>query len=161
MTEETRRRIEWIEKAGQENLRFRLQNAETLAREAQQTLVVLLAGMGAALAYSIKVLESGALTPAGGGAVVVTLWLMGVAALLVWQCIVTRPLPVPANEPDNLWQEGWTEEMDRMAELTGLQQRIDQARARNAAVANWLDRARLLAIATPLVFALIFVGAAR
>lgn len=47
--EEKMHRIEWIEASGRENLRFRLQNAETLAREAQQTLTVLLAG--AALGY--------------------------------------------------------------------------------------------------------------
>lgn len=59
MDREKMRRIEWIEEAGRENLRFRLQNAETLAREAHQTLLVLLAGMGGALAYVVKTLDAG------------------------------------------------------------------------------------------------------
>jgi len=55
-------RLDWIEKAALENLRFRLQNVETLAREVNILLTVSLGGMGAALAYTVKALESGPLT---------------------------------------------------------------------------------------------------
>jgi hypothetical protein len=161
MDTEKLRRIEWIDEAGRENLRFRLQNAETLAREAHQTLMVLLAGMGAALAYVVRVLEYGPVTAVGAGVAAVTVWLTLSAAVLVVECILSRDLPVPANEPDNLWQEGWTLEMDRMGELKGLQARIDATRVRNHAVAAWLDRARLMAVASPVVFlltALAWVG---
>lgn len=158
MDQEKLRRIEWIEQAGQENLRFRLQNAETLAREAQQTLALLLAGMGAALAYVVKLLEAGALTAVGVGVAALTAWLMLSAGVLVVKCILSRDLPVPANEPDNLWQEGWTMEMDRMGELKGLQARIDATRIRNQAVAAWLDRVRLMAVASPAVFLLTAVA---
>lgn len=154
MDQEKMRRIEWIEEAGRENLRFRLQNAETLAREAHQTLLVLLAGMGGALAYVVKALDAGPLTPVGDGVVGVTFWLMLTAAALVMKCILSRDLPVPTNEPDNLWQDGWTVEMDRMGELKGLQARIDATRTRNQAVATWLDRVRLMAVASPAVFLL-------
>lgn len=152
MDQETMRRIEWIEEAGRENLRFRLQNAETLAREAHQTLLVLLAGMGGALAYVVQALNAGAVTAVAVGVAGVTLWLMLSAAVLVVECILSRDLPVPTNEPDNLWQDGWTVEMDRMGELNGLQMRIDATRTRNQEVAMWLDRVRLMAVASPVVF---------
>lgn len=155
MNDEQRRRIDWIERAGQENLRARLQNAETLAREAQQTLTLLLAAMGAALAYAVKILEAGAVTAIGAGVVALTAWLMLTSLMLVVQCILSRDLPMPANEPDNLWQEGWTEEMDRMGELKGLQLRIDATKSRNTAVAYWLDRVRLAAVASPVIFGLV------
>ena len=45
--------IDWAEKSGLENLRFRLQNAETLAKEASSTLTILLAGMGGSIFSSI------------------------------------------------------------------------------------------------------------
>lgn len=154
MDHENLRRIEWIERAGQENLRFRLGNSETLAREAQQTLTLLLAGMGAALAYVVKMLEAAAMTAVGVGVAALTAWLMLAAGVLVVKCVLSRDLPVPANEPDNLWQEGWTIEMDRMGELKGLQARIDATRARNHAVAAWLDRVRLMAVVSPVVFML-------
>ncbi len=152
MNEEKRRRIDWVEKSGKENLHFRLQNAETLAREAQQTLTVLLAGTGAALAYVVKTLESGMPTAVGVGVAALAIWLMLASGVLVIKCIISRDLPVPANEPDNLWQEGWSEEMDRMGELKGIQIRIGQVRERNRAVAYWLDRVRLMSVGSPLIF---------
>lgn len=162
MAEDDLRRIEWIERAGQENLRFRLQNAENLARDAHQTLTLLLAAMGAALAYVVKMLEAGGLGRVGAGVVAITLWLMLTAGVLVVKCILSRDLQVPANEPDNLWQEGWTHEMERIGELKGLQARIHATRERNHAVAAWLDRVRLMAVASPVVFLLtVLAWAAR
>lgn len=158
MDDEKLCRIEWIEKAGQENLRFRLQNAETLAREAHQTLTMLLAGMGAALAYVVRALEVGPPGAVAVGVVGLTVWLTGVAALLVVKCILSRDLQVTGNEPDNLWQEGWTHEMERVGELKSLQARILLTRHRNHAVAAWLDRVRLGMVASPVVFLVSALG---
>jgi len=44
--------LDYVKKAGAENLEFSLQNAETLAKEANTTLAVLLAGMGGAMAVA-------------------------------------------------------------------------------------------------------------
>ncbi|MCB1895980.1 MAG: hypothetical protein H6945_20215 [Zoogloeaceae bacterium] len=49
--------LDWVEKTGQENLDFRLENAETLARESNTTLTILLAGIGGTLAYAAKGLD--------------------------------------------------------------------------------------------------------
>ena len=80
--------LDWAEKSGLENIRFRLQNAETLAKEAVTTLTVLFAGMGAALAYGIKGLAAphglDALTV---GAMGLAAWLMVLAGVLIAQCI--------------------------------------------------------------------------
>lgn len=46
--------LEWAEKNGLENLRFRLQNAETLAKESSSTLTLTLAAMGGTLSNSLK-----------------------------------------------------------------------------------------------------------
>ena len=154
MDENKLHRIEWIERGGQENLRFRLQNAETLAREAQQTLTVLLAGMGAALAYVVRGMESGAMTAIGAGVAALTFWLMLAAGTLVVKCVLSRDLQVPGNEPDNLWQEGWSHEKERIGELKSLQTRIVLTCTRNQAVSAWLDRVRLMAVASPAVFLL-------
>ena len=43
--------LEWIEKQAQESMRARFATADLIAKEAQTTLTVLLAGIGAAAAY--------------------------------------------------------------------------------------------------------------
>ena len=123
--------LDWVEKAALENLRFRLQNAETLAREANILLAVLLGGMGAALAYTVKALESGALTSLSGGVAVLAGWLMLSAMLLVLKCVMSRDLQVPGNHVGNLWQPGREFESLRKGELNGVQERIDLTIVRN------------------------------
>jgi len=147
--------LDWAEKAGMENLRFRLQNAETLAKEAGTTLTILLAGMGGALAYAIKGFEQPTPSTLAIGAAVLAAWLMAVGILLVVFCILTKPLQVPTNEPKNLYQKECRLEKLRELELENIQGRIEETTARNAAVAMWLDRVRLMALASPVVFAIV------
>lgn len=146
--------IEWVERAALENLRFRLQNAETLAKDASSLLMLLLGGMGAALAYSVRALESGAADPAHIGVFAVMGWLLLSCLVLVWQCILTMPLQAPTNEPDNLMQPGYEFEVIRRAELNNIQARINEAVQRNHHVAAWLDRVRIAVTISPMVFAL-------
>jgi len=94
--------LEWAENAGLENLRFRLQNAEALAKEAATTLTVLGAGMGGALAYAVKGFEKQPASALAIGAGVLAVWLMFVGGLLVFFCMLTTSLPAPTNEPMNL-----------------------------------------------------------
>lgn len=155
--------LDWVEKAGMENIRFRLQITETLAKEAQTTLTVLLAGMGASLAYAIKGLESAeGMSAATSGAACLSVWLMIGAAVLIVQCIMTAPLYPPANEPKNLYQKNYALDKLREFELLNMQASIDAIVARNHRVAAWLDRVRIWATASPLVFTLwVLVWAAR
>ena len=146
--------LDYAEKAGLENLRFRLANAETLAKEANTVLTILLAGMGGATALAAKGFEQqqglpGAVTV---GAVFIAVWLMLVAALLVLFCMVSTDLPVPTNEPLNLYQTDFQLDQIRAVELRNLDERIKQATARNHRVSAWLDRVRLMAVASPIVF---------
>jgi hypothetical protein len=144
--------LDWAEKAGLENLQFRLQNAETLAKEAASTLVILLAGMGGAMAYAVKGFEQETPTALAIGAAALSVWLMIVGGLLVVFCMLTTSLPTPTNEPMNLYQKNFSLEAIREVELRNLQERIKQTAARNHRVAAWLDRTRLLALASPLIF---------
>lgn len=144
--------IEWAEKAALENLRFRLQNAETLAREASTTLTILLAGMGAATAYAIKGFEQTLPTSLTIGAAVLACWLMVVGALLIVFCILTTELPAPTNEPKNLFQKEYALDLLREVELRNIQSRIELLVQRNHRVAAWLDRTRILALLSPLIF---------
>mgnify|MGYP001599681261 CR=1 FL=1 len=149
--------LDYAEKAGTENLKFRLQNAETLAKEANSILTILLAGIGGAMALAAKGFEQAtplpsAITIAAAGLAV---WLMAVAAILVVFCMLSMDLPAPTNEPLNLFQPDFEIDKIRIVELRNLDQRIKQATARNHRVAAWLDRVRLLAISSPAVFLLI------
>lgn len=143
--------LDWAEKAGAENIKFRLQNSETLAKDAATMLTILLAGIGGALAYVMKGLEVRPISALTFGAGVFAAWLMFAAVVLMVQCIVTTALPAPTNEPKNLYQKDFDLEQLREVELRNLQERIAQAIARNHRVAAWLDRVRLLAIVSPAV----------
>lgn len=146
--------LDWAEKAGLENIRFRLQNAETLAKDTSSTLTMLLAGMAGALAYAVKGFEVQPITQLVFGAAVLSAWLMLIATLLMVKCILTTSLPAPTNEPKNLYQKEFALDLLREVELRNLQERIVQTTARNHRVAAWLDRVRLSAVASPLVFLL-------
>jgi hypothetical protein len=146
--------LDYAEKAGTENMKFRLQNAEALSKEANTVLTVLLAGTGGAMALAIKGFEQpGPIpTPMTIGAAGLAVWLMIVAALLIIYCMLSTDLPAPTNEPLNLYQPDFDLNSIRIVELKNLDERIKQVAKRNHRVAAWLDRVRLCAIASPLVF---------
>lgn len=146
--------LDWAEKAGLENLRFRLQNAEALAKEAASTLTLLLAGTGGALAYAVKGFEAMP-TPIAFGVAGLSAWLAIVGCVLVYFCMLTTDLPTPTNEPANLYQKQFDLAALREVELRNIQERIEQVTARNRRVAAWLDRSRLLALASPLIFTIV------
>jgi len=144
--------LTYAENAGMENLRFRLQNAEVLAKDATTTLTVILAGIGGSLAFTVQGLGNKELTPFVAGAAVLAVWLMIVGCLLVIKCILTSELQAPTNEPSHLFQPEYEAEVIRKVELRNIQKRIDLTKARNIDVAYWLDRCRLLALSSPLIF---------
>jgi hypothetical protein len=148
--------LDWTEKAAQENLKFHLQNADNLAKEANTTLTVLLAALGAALAYTLKVFDAGTATAATAGAAGLTLYLTALCGLLVFKCMKIAPIPAPTNEPRNLYQKDFALDALREVELNNTQERIDQAVARNDGTTAWLNKVRVLAVLSPFIFAVVF-----
>lgn len=146
--------LEWVEKAGIENLRSRLATGDALLAQANMLLSILLVGIGGALTYGVNLSSKAAASPLVGGMVVVIVWLVSVAGLLAFNCLFTRKTQLLYNEPRNLHQPqlGITFEQLRGFELENIQARIELTKARNAQVALWLDRCRGAAIATPIPF---------
>lgn len=142
--------LEWAEKQALENLRFHIQTAEQLAKDANSTLTLLLAGVGGLAAYLVKLLEgkADAVWIGAVGAFVVTLAVL--AAVLIFNCLKTAPIDPPTNEPRNIYQPSFSWEALREAELHNIQGRIDQVVKRNRRVATWLDYVRLLAVCSPI-----------
>jgi len=146
---------EWVEESALENLRFRLQNAETLAKEAATTLTIILAGIAGSLAYGMKIFAAVPATPDVVGSVTISMVLMIDGFMLVFFCMLTSDLQVPTNEPRNLFQKEFTLEQIREVEINNIQARISDAAARNHRVAAWLDRCRLIALSSPLISAIV------
>jgi hypothetical protein len=146
--------IEWVEKQALDNLRFRIQDAENIAKESNTTLTVLLAALGGGIAYCAKLLEADADQEVVAGVVVALAYVAGLCGVLVVKCMKIMAMPVPTNEPRNLLQKGFSLNAVREVELQNVQARIDEAVARNDVTSAWLNRVRLLAVFTPLVFAI-------
>ena len=138
--------LEWVEKAALENLRGHWQTADTLAKEAGTTLAILLAMLSGAFTYALNGANF-----AGAFALVAYLFLLCVA--LVTKCMMIGEFPAITNEPRNLNQKGYDLDAIRSVELRNIQERIDHAAQRNAVTARWLNRVRVGAICTPLVYA--------
>lgn len=144
--------LDWVEKAAIENLRFHLQSTENLTKEAQTTLTVLLAGLGASLAYALKDVGAGVFSDVTFGIIVLTIYLMINCALVVFKCMKIAPIPAPTNEPKNLYNVNYELAVLRKFELDNIQDRIDQAVRRNDATTAWLNRSRAMVVFSPVSF---------
>lgn len=153
--------LEWVEKQALENLRFRIQDAENLTKESNATLTLLLAGMGAGLAYGIKLLDTNAEPWLLLSVFIFAAYLLVLCALLVFKCLKISAIPAPTNEPKNLYQVEFTLASLREAELKNVQQRINEAVMRNDMVATWLNRVRLFAVGSPVIFSVVAFWAAH
>lgn len=142
----------WAEEVGYENLKERIASGNAIAAQAATTLTLVLAGMGGALAYAVRVFEPSPSAPVVASAAL-CVWLMAIAALLVLKCINVADAPMLHNQPGNLLLPGHTLAEVRAGELVGLQSRIWQQVDRNNARGAWLNACRNLAIGSPLVFA--------
>lgn len=145
-------RLEWLEKAGIENMKLHHVSADNLAKDSATTLTVLLAGMGGSLAYAAKELEVGTWTWMTFGCAALTAWFAGLGFYLVVKCLMATPLPQVYNEPQNLNVPALTFDELREGELENLQARIKDAGARNKELAKHLNRARKLAVISPAIF---------
>jgi hypothetical protein len=147
-------RLEWIEKAGIENMKAHHACADVLAKDAGTTLTLLLAGIGGALAYATKAIDVHSWNWLSVGATVFTLWLVALSWYLVNSCLMATPIPQIYNEPKNLNVPDMEFDYLRRAELSGLQLRIEEAGSRNGLLARRLNLTRRLAVASPLIFIL-------
>lgn len=145
--------LEWLEKAGIENMKLHHVCADNLAKDSGTTLTVLLAGMGGSLAYAAKGLESNTITWFSIGASALTIWFACLGFYLVIKCLMATALPQIYNEPANLNVPNVSFDKLRQAELLNLQARINLAVQRNGAIAYHLNWVRRLAVASPFVFA--------
>jgi len=148
--------IDWAEQAALENIRFHLRNADNLAKEAAATLTICLAGIGGAMAHAIKGLESAQLQPAAMASALLAVYLVVLAMLLIFKCMKIAPIPAPTNEPKNLYQPEYELQALREVELDNLQRRIEAVVERNDATTGWLNRVRVLAAFSPVVWVLGF-----
>lgn len=145
-------RLEWIEKAGIENMKLHHVSADNLAKDSATTLTVLLAGMGASLAYAAKAFDLGSWSWLTVGAAALTLWLAALGFYLVMKCLMATPIPQIYNEPVNLNISGLDFQEIREAELENLQVRINGAAQRNRELARHLNLVRRLAVTSPFIF---------
>jgi hypothetical protein len=127
---------------------------EWLAAQSATTLTLLLAGIGGALAFAAKAVTG----PPGlveAGAAAVCAYLVLLAAVLVWRCLMVGPVPAPRGDPEGwlYWPGADLMELRREG-LVNIQLDLDAARARNGATARALNGVRLAALGTPLVFVL-------
>lgn len=147
-------KLSWVESSAIENMRLHHHTADILAKEAQTTLTVLLAGMGGSVAYSARVFASDGADWLSYGAAAFTLYLLVLNWALVVFCLKIAPIPQIFNEPKNLWSNLYTLDELRVFELENLQDGIDAAAERNGKLAKRLNRIRLFAVFSPICFAL-------
>ena len=144
-------KIDYIERAALENIRSHIKNADDIAKEAQSTLVVLMAAAGAAIAYSLSAIDAGMVTAASFSAGVLAIYISILAIVLVIRCMMMGDLQAPTNEPKNLDAPELSLETLRIAELQSIQKRIDLNVERNNRVADQLNRVRGFAAAGPII----------
>ncbi|WP_199827874.1 hypothetical protein [Alcaligenes faecalis] len=146
--------FDWVENAAVENFKAKHHSADILAKEAALTLTVLLAAMGAGTAYAIKAITGESPGSIEYGAVGFIVYLMALSFWLVVGCMKMQPIYPVFNEPKNLLNDAYDFSAIRRFELENMQMGIDEANARNGKVAARLNRIRLAAIASPLIFLL-------
>ncbi len=133
-------------------MKARYATAELVSKEAQTTLTVLLAGVGGSAAYAAKLFEPVAVSPISAASAAVCIYLVVLSVLLVTRCMVFEGYPALYQNPKNLMQPAYTLEQLREAELANLEERIEEAIAINNIRARRLNRVRLAAALSPVVF---------
>jgi hypothetical protein len=146
--------VDWVETTSTEHFKARYAAFVQIKQDAQVTFTIIAAGVGAALTLAAKIMAPGAAGTVSFGAAVLCLYLGLVAAMLVTKCMLFVPLPSIYNEPANLLLRGYTLAEIKEGELLGMQARIDEMMAINERASRWLNRARILALLSPVVFGL-------
>ena len=145
-------KIEFAENEAKQNAAFHITNADSLAKESNVLLNIVISGAGGSLVYFINLAEKQAVGWLQLGTCFISVYLFLVAALILWKCLLIRPIYPPANEPKNLIPEKMDIDEIRLAELMNRQECIDENRIRNDEVGYWINKCRSLLIATPISF---------
>ena len=144
--------LEWIEKQAQESLKSRFATADLLAKEAQTTLTVLLAGVGGSAAYAAKIFESPAAGLVAIASAVVCAYLVALCILLVLRCMMFQSFPALSQDPKNLMHPTYSLEEIREEEVKNLGESIVEAKELNDTRAKRLNWFRIAAALSPVVF---------
>ena len=138
-------KTDWIENAGVQNLKGRSANADILRKQANTLLSITLFGGGAALYLAARNNQFSI------AALIVSIYLFVVAALITFHCLMLRDYPAIWNEPRNLNQEGYELHELREFELSLIQERIEQAKKIIAVRSRWLNGLMFAVCATPII----------
>ena len=145
-------KLDFIESEAKANAAFHVACCESLAREANTFLTLILTGAGATFWYALNLSAEESYDWQLYGISAVSLYLFIVAALTTGKCLWAREIYPPSNEPTNLNQANHDLDVIRLAELKNRQRCIDFNRERNDEVGLWLNRCRLMASAAPFIF---------
>lgn len=137
--------LDWAEKAGIENMKDHVNNADLIQKQASTLLTMLLSGAAAALYFGVDHEEL------RFAAVIVSLWLFGLSAFLTRQCLMFGDFPAVWNEPKNLNQKDFELDKLREFELKNLQKRITDAMTLNFTKSLRLNNCILNACCTPII----------
>jgi len=127
-----------------------------IGKEATTTLTIFLAGIGATMAHAIEGLDESSIPDGTIASSVLATYLAILAMLLVFKCMKISPIPAPTNEPKHLYQPDFELTALKEVELENLQARIEFAVARNDSTTGWLNKVRMLATFSPMIWVLAF-----
>lgn len=144
--------LEWVEKQALDSLKARFVTAELIAKEAQTTLTVLLAGVGGSAAYGAKALELVSPGPIVAASAAVCVYLVGLSILLVIGCLMFQSYPALHQDPKNLMHPAYPLHEVREQEINNLADRIAEAKGINDIRAKRLNWVRIAAVLSPVVF---------
>lgn len=142
----------WAEAEGYANLKDHIETAAVISAQAATTLTLLLAGLGGALAFAVKIFEPGA-GPVAWAAAALCAHLAVLAGVLVARNLNLVEAPMLHNQPYSLLHPDATLDQLRMGELINLEARIRAQQGLNDLRACSLNLVRRAAIASPAVFA--------
>lgn len=141
--------LDYAERAGLDNMRERIEVAGLIQREANTAMSLILAGAGAALVFAAQ--GNAARPELTIAALVVSVYLFALAALLNWKCLGLLAYPSCSNVPANLNKPEYATVQIKAWELENLQARIEQALTINERRSDFLNRCRFAATLTPLI----------
>ncbi|MGY1490749.1 hypothetical protein ACW4YW_15185 [Methylobacillus pratensis] len=142
--------FDWIESHAINNLKGRAENARLIAKEAQFTVNMLMAGGGASLGFTAVRMGTDS-AEVLAAAMAVSIYMFSIAAYLLLRCLKFEDFPAVYNEPDNLILPGWPHDAIRDGELLRLQASIKLAVKINLGKSNRLNRAQVAITLTPLI----------
>lgn len=135
------------------NMAFHIANGDSITKETNTFLNLLLGAGSGLFALAVSLWQKpGFPIWAVGGMLYASAYCFLLSAVLVWKCLWVHDIAAPANEPKNYpLDPQYLFDDIREIELTNLQDRIDQNKARNVKVGDWLNLCRAFAAGTPVV----------